>query len=307
MPNWVYNTLTANDEAGRQFITDNCLDGQGKFTFNKLVPMPKILEHTVSPAKISSTPEKFEAFKQQYGENTNCSFEHIGMLYVQLPESWIHDCIMTPECSEYLLEHYHAVSWYDWSYANWGCKWDASGDSLYDSDTYGFQFCTPWGYPNAFVSTFAQKAYEACPESTFSWEWEEEQGFGALIEIAGGAVVTTSTWDQPYCDVQYNLRLDFSDGTKEDITLYHYLGGGDGHLWELFYRYRQYSAQSPLHAIARLCGKLKNSVERITPLDSIIEAICMHEDDHPFNGVEGSFSEKLRLFIMNRYTTRKLK
>lgn len=309
MPNWVYNTLTANDEAGRKFIADNCLDGQGKFTFNKLVPMPEILEHTIAPSRIASTPEEFEAFRQKYGKNTNCTFEHRGMLCAKTPPPIIcNDCIMTQTCSEYLKEYYGADDWYEWRYANWGCKWDAGGDSWADADTWSFQFDTPWGYPDVFVGTFAQKAYESYPESTFSWEWEEEQNFGAVLEIAGGDVTEALSWDIPHYD-SYDFKISLSDGTTADITVYHYLSGGDPRnqlekSWEVFEYPSDHSSYSPAHAIACAC-RGKKVITGITPLDTLIEAINAAGPHDIFKGVEDSFSRELMALTMNRYNARK--
>lgn len=103
MPNWVYNTLIPNDENGRKFIIDNCLDEQGNFTFNKLVTMPEILEHTVAPPRIAATTKEFEAFRKKYGENVNCTFENLGMLYAQSSQSSMQDCIITQECWQFLV------------------------------------------------------------------------------------------------------------------------------------------------------------------------------------------------------------
>lgn len=303
MPNWVYNTLIPNDENGRKFILDNCLDDQGKFTFNKLVPMPEILEHTVAPTRIAATTEEFEAFRKKYGENVNCTFEHLGMLYAQSSQPPMRNCIITQECWQFLVGHYEASDWYGWRYNNWGCKWDASGDPC-DKDTdWDFHFDTPWGHPDVFVATFAQKAYEACPESIFSWEWEEEQGFGAVLEIAGGEVSETLSWDIPSCD-SYDLKIHFSNGSTEDITVYHYLSGGDPRnqfekSWEVFEYPSNRSSNSLMHAIAEVPGG-QQTIVGITPLDTLMEAVKAEGDHDVFKDVEDKFSSELMALVRNR-------
>jgi len=49
--------------------------------------------------------------------------------------------------------------WYEWSYANWGVKWDASNlkiKELSDFNTIVFSFNSPWGTPTKFVEELSK-------------------------------------------------------------------------------------------------------------------------------------------------------
>lgn len=51
------------------------------------------------------------------------------------------------------------TDWYNWSYDNWGCKWNADRDSCsinISNDGFLFTFDTPWGPPEEWFRTLCQ-------------------------------------------------------------------------------------------------------------------------------------------------------
>ena len=131
---------------------------------------------------------------------------------------------MTPECAQNLLKKYGTDNWYDWAIRNWGCKWDASMSDSIEDDDYEFRFETPWSIPEEFIKTFALKAYKKCPNSSFTWWWEEEQGFGQEFFIESGEIIVKKNWDMPSFD-EYNIIAHLISGEERHIKLTKVSGG----------------------------------------------------------------------------------
>jgi len=106
MPNWCFNTLSVDGDASsitkfREWLNDEPL------TLQKIRPMPKELEDTISP-----TPDWSAA---------------------------------DAEKAKILQEKYGADNWYDWHVANWGTKWDieVNEDDASDTNIY-YSFDSAW-------------------------------------------------------------------------------------------------------------------------------------------------------------------
>jgi hypothetical protein len=87
----------------------------------------------------------------------------------------------------------------DWRVENWGCKWDASNVTVSNQQTpHGFilqyNFDTPWSPPLPVVDALAR----ANPDVLFCIEFEEEQGFGAIINFKGNKSEVVKEWDIPF-------------------------------------------------------------------------------------------------------------
>lgn len=91
-------------------------------------------------------------------------------------------------------------TWYDWSVAHWGTKWNACDPySKYkDGDKYAvYYFSTAWSPPVDWY----EKVIEAYPDLDFELEWEEGgMGFAGRLAgtkgIAGGLVEWDIVWDE---------------------------------------------------------------------------------------------------------------
>lgn len=290
MPNWVYNILDAHDEQGIRFIFDNCINDKKEFTFNKMIPMPQILARGCSPVEICNN---FDAFKEKYGEHIDYTFEKEGMLICG------YDAVMTTKCAENLVKKYGTDNWYDWSLRNWGCKWDASMSDPVEDGDYEFRFETPWGEPEVFIKKFALEACRKCPDSSFTWWWEEEQGFGQELFIKAGEITVTKNWDMPYFD-EHDILIQLISGEERHIELTKVTGGyperyGNGG-WYVDGD-ESYYYETPLQAIGNAV------LQKIVQIDNINELCeCLKEAtaEYPFEGVENKFTEKLKEVIQEK-------
>lgn len=174
MPNWVYNNLTAQNDAARAFQKDKLLNDENNITFNKLAPMPEILGNIGNPAYVD---EEFSTKK------------YLDMGYIVSPLGYAtkireggdirERCVMSPDCKRELKKAYGDMDWYSWRLRNWGTKWEPTDLEL-DGDTYRFN--TAWDPPFAIIYKLAQ----ACPEGAWYWSYEEENGWGGAFEIKNG-------------------------------------------------------------------------------------------------------------------------
>ena len=122
--------------------------------------MPKELEHTSSPARIFDTEDEVaEYVKERLGENPT-----------PLRKQAVNG-VMTREYSDYLINTFGANNWYDWSYDNWGTKWDVSEVWLDDTDDYlKYDFDTAWCPPEGIYAFLVDKF----PDVSISWFYREE-------------------------------------------------------------------------------------------------------------------------------------
>lgn len=283
MPNWVYNTIDCSDKNVLNFIKKNCLEDGGHFTFDKLLPMPTILKGITCPTQV--VPDK--KFKKLILLNEDRE------KFELLTQGIADDCI-SESANKQLLKEYGAVNWYDWACNTWGCKWDASGSKLNPEESI-WVFFTPWSPPTGFINVFAASIAKEYPELTpFTWEWEEEQGFGETLEISGGKCSCIKSWKQ-IGEKEYN-SLPFKIQTKEEDverTVLYYIGCSRKELkifsenWKKVCNetwraesesapfYTSKGCHSPLEAIAQ-CMELEGAV--ITEIPDAVMPLIQHMD-----------------------------
>ena len=104
-------------------------------------------------------------------------------------------------------------NWYEWNIDNWGCKWDA-GEAEVDYDGENFMkisFETPWDAPREVINAICNQHKELI----ITWHFEEEQGWGAEIELDNGESSIVE-WGIPDSHADYEERgnecpCDWSD------------------------------------------------------------------------------------------------
>ena len=128
--------------------------------------------------------------------------------------------------------------WYDWNIRNWGTKWNAYDASISDnlsdesvkSYYIKYEFSTAWSPPEGIMKALAKKIYELKLNVSFSWTYEEEQGWGGVVEnTSNGDVVEIDSWDIPdshavmlsrkgecYCE---DYQPIFDDCPKDNKTI----------------------------------------------------------------------------------------
>lgn len=82
---------------------------KNEFDFNGIVKMPPELLNTVSPTKVFETQEEVDAENESRVKRINSN---------EVP------AITKAEAARREKE-YGALNWYDWSYNNWGTKWNS--------------------------------------------------------------------------------------------------------------------------------------------------------------------------------------
>lgn len=183
MPNWVYNYAS---------ITGSVDD------------VDKFLDH------IKTRPERISENDWQGPESTLFSYHS----FITLPD-------------DVTDEEYHGThgsgpdgplgdtpgNWYNWNTDNWGCKWDASSvemstwtDEPNSWKEVNLRFESPWSPPEPVFSAMVEKF----PSLDFRIEYEEEQGWGGIVDGKGGVATTVKTWDIPASHTDY-VDLDRED------------------------------------------------------------------------------------------------
>jgi hypothetical protein len=150
MPNWVMNQLTCifkTSEEYNAFKEKANIEG----LYNSFIPMPEVLEGTVSP---HTEPDVYIA---RLNSRKNTNFLNIEEV-ANSNDEW------DSEHAKSIIKNLKAYSevgctnWYDWNCHNWGVKWEASECTvklLSDFNTVIFNFNSPWGCPEQFVTSLS--------------------------------------------------------------------------------------------------------------------------------------------------------
>jgi hypothetical protein len=95
-------------------------------------------------------------------------------------------------------------NWYEWNYANWGTKWDANVEEFtrHQDGSITYRIETPWSTPVEVWNALAEQH----PELFVEIEFEEEQGWGGVINIKEGDANLISEWDIPVSHADYEAR-----------------------------------------------------------------------------------------------------
>lgn len=84
--------------------------------------------------------------------------------------------------------------WYHWQIANWGTKWNACEPEVAtELDSLVYSFNTAWSPPLPVLAAISDRF----PDRTIRFVYEEEQGWGGIIEATGGVLVNVKDWDIP--------------------------------------------------------------------------------------------------------------
>ena len=222
MPNWCTNYLKIDKEVADKYIlNDENVD------FNKMIPMPESFENTDSHIRAND----IYCYLSDYGKNSIADDikDHYKDMFgswrndIETMEDQYNDfCKQNkyftidwskgiPKSTEITREEalkssydrgkrncenydtYGVPDWYSWRYKNWGVKWNAHtiGVDDYDKDLYEIIFDTPWGPPDTWMETLAEK-------SDFKSEYEIEGGYEARGNIVAKNGKVTYEELEPY-------------------------------------------------------------------------------------------------------------
>lgn len=188
MPNHVTNILrvSGDPEKVRSMFEaiKNDEIGLGSFDFNKLIPKPEALdiewgsrseramklykafmEESTTLATVNvMSPLPDDVYAKQVGELT--------AKYEKLTQNDPGLLSLGEQCYNNIRDYGHP-SWYDWSLANWGTKWNCYG---YDDNTpkefdgEHIEFQTAWASPEPIIAALAEKY----PDLSFELKWADE-------------------------------------------------------------------------------------------------------------------------------------
>lgn len=200
MPNHVTNELTAP-----KHVVDALASDQSELDFNTVVPMPEIMKSgphmgITQWAQIAMgiinlktlqqpTPDPVAALERRdYGAAAK-RLEQDNVIRAMtegpFPIDWSDKDFEMLIASMRALKEYGHASWYEWSIANWGTKWNAYEVQRVSDEVIKFQ--TAWSMPAKWL----EKLVEQFPNETISIRWADED-FGnnaGAIKVTGEAVV----------------------------------------------------------------------------------------------------------------------
>lgn len=168
MPNHVMNVIRfTGDPTDIKYMLEMIQDdelGLGSIDFNKLIPMPDSL-HIESGSNTTKGYKYYQEFVRKMMHDNNV--ERITDLsispndeqqYLQ-EHTEIEKEVWNLGKAAYINEYlYGTQTWYEWSVAHWGTKWNAYGydDSIeYSDDT--IRFNTAWSAPHPVIEEIANQ------------------------------------------------------------------------------------------------------------------------------------------------------
>ena len=171
MPNHCFNEVKAKKE-----ILDEIYDYEKeKITFNKLIPMPKELEDSVSDGSttikkamylyLNGDKDLLEA-KWEANKDAQQKYKTFDKMVEYLFEKYPKEEVIR---SYTCLQKYGTDNWYDWSIEHWGTKWDAY-DCQGSPQEGTLIFFTAWNPPDEIIKALCKKY----PNSDLDWFYEEE-------------------------------------------------------------------------------------------------------------------------------------
>lgn len=250
MPNWITNHLDirADDAKIREILEAIKHDeGQlGSFDFNKLIPMPKDLDLTEG----SITNQSIEAFLSQLvsyaREQSQLSYSEQSMIAqysraastvfsrpfcdkpnLDLSKQQIAERAQKNEMSvddflalgkKYLDNQiqYGATTWYSWSTANWGTKWNLGAEDCELVNRNTLAFNTAWASPHPIIEALSQKF----PEVEFGLEWaDEDLGNNVGTATFKNGKMIDEYVPEPYSKEAYELAFEIECAEPEDFSM----------------------------------------------------------------------------------------
>ena len=167
MPNHVTNHITSTSEDVLARIAA-AFEGEGAdalVDFNKLIPMPEEINTSNEPIELVRRAEIVLGLKKFTPP-------------LDRPEAWHNRPLCDPdiisdERFELFISYLRAgrkhghVSWYEWSIAHWGTKWNAYKWDVVDGRYVRFE--TAWSCPEQIVEALAAKV-----PGPWVWEYADE-------------------------------------------------------------------------------------------------------------------------------------
>lgn len=206
MPNWCENDLYIYGPR-REEIADAIQGDTGVIDFEKILPMPKELEVTLTPGHWDDAVALIEPAKalqmlrwpwveEEAARLLSCRAIDLGLdgLKTILMER-TPDLMARVETMKACKAATGYTNWYDWRCDHWGVKWNVEGGDRMDHvSRIRLTFSTAWSPPKPIVMALSEKY----PTSKFSLRFYEcGEGFKGHYAVKGG-VVQADAWDKSY-------------------------------------------------------------------------------------------------------------
>ena len=205
MPNWVYSTLTAIGHPSEVARVRDQLNEDYTRAYNT-IDFDKEAGATVERHTVTTVHEPILSFWNIHRPTDDIIDEYVSVHRRENTRTgWLPEAITGPGS---LLEEQPEAPvsnhWYDWNIRNWGTKWDA-GDVEFEQfadDHIFYRLSTAWSPPVEAIASLSAQFVTL----VFTLEWEEEQGFGGVLEFRGGSVEELESWDIPDSHEEHEQR-----------------------------------------------------------------------------------------------------
>lgn len=208
MPNHVANVIRMDHIQDQPLFSIH--GSKPYFDFNKIIPMPESLNiesSTRQDLAIDMVLRKLNIYSYSILVSMKDDMtEPITKLYKRMDESTFQQrrSYCKDMTDEQLLEfgiqlltnkmRYGAKDWYDWSWNNWGTKWNSYDNRIDECDPNEIGFNTAWGAPHEVI----QKLAEMYPRAIIQHWWAEEflgSGNSGYMLYKNGEIL--GGYDQP--------------------------------------------------------------------------------------------------------------
>lgn len=179
MPNYVYATITVDSEDLSKLKEIEKAEGIAEY----YKPMPKELA-------ITSGSRGDMGFELLFGNKKGIlSTEELQERFKNLDDEGRREVVDLGLKYQSNLEKYGYTTWYDWCRNNWGTKWGCCDFQINDNV---ITFSTAWATLDSDIIDMFAKDFP-----NFTYEWEEEQGFGEVLECVEGEMTVLEQYDIP--------------------------------------------------------------------------------------------------------------
>ena len=217
MPNWCYNSLTI--EGSKELIAD----------VKRILNRPFKQTHD----SWNASSGKMELSDTIYS-NPVFAFHNIyNHIQDGVPdEEYLKQSDFSKSTAEVLS--FSGNNWYDWNVRNWGTKWDVA---VRDNEEYPeteltdesetlliYRFNTAWSPPTEAISKLSLQY----PDLDFELSYEEETGWGGLLQFEAGNVSEIESYENKCRDCDSINTMSYCENDCGEIcSECNYLGEAD--------------------------------------------------------------------------------
>ena len=217
MPNWCYNSLTI--EGSKELIAD----------VKRMLNRPFVQSH-------DSWDRETGQMRIVETKYSNPVFAFHNIYNHRQDGISDEEYLKQPDYKQPLEEAlmFKGNHWYDWNVRNWGTKWDVA---IHDKDEYpdtelmeesdtslAYRFNTAWSPPTEAISKLSLQY----PDLDFELSYEEETGWGGLLQFEAGNVSEIESYDNKCRDCDSINTMSYCENDCGEIcSECNYLGEAD--------------------------------------------------------------------------------